>query len=88
MESVLSDLMGFSIAALVLSIITLIVFFVMASRIGKIRNSLDYFQALAMADPQNWKNMKCSACSHEFRSSKALKYVSCPKCNSNNVKSV
>lgn len=69
----------------ILVIIMIIVFFVMSGNIGKIRSILEFFRDIELKKPENWLQVKCEKCGHEFKASKALKkFVHCPNCKTIN----
>ena len=67
--------------AVILAIAMIITFFVIANRIGKILNILEFFKDLALKDPDNWINIKCEKCGKDFRVAKTITgAVNCPIC--------
>lgn len=69
------------IVSVILSLILLITFFVMAHRLKRIINVLVFFQRIENRKPENWIQIHCKNCHHEFKVSKGGKdKVICPKC--------
>ena len=65
----------------ILGLILIITFFVMANRLKRIMRVLVFFQRLENRKPENWTQIHCKNCHHEFRVSKGGKdKVICPKC--------
>ena len=83
----MGDSIGYGIAGMgfivsVISLIIIITFFVMASRLLSIKNTLKKLLDLELIKPENQVNCTCDKC-HEVHSvSKLLKgkLVNCPKC--------
>jgi hypothetical protein len=46
----------------ILTVIMIIVFFVMASKISKILNILEFFRDIELRKPENWFSLKCEKC--------------------------
>jgi len=70
----------------ILGLIVLITFFVMSHRLRRIIRLLEFFQRLENRKPENWNQIKCKNCHHEFRVSKGSKErVLCPRCKTLNV---
>ena len=67
--------------AVILAIAMIITFFVIAIRIGKILNILEFFKDLALKDPENWITIKCEKCGKDFRVAKTITgAINCPSC--------
>ncbi|MBG0859008.1 MAG: hypothetical protein IQL11_05855 [Bacteroidales bacterium] len=74
------------IASCILGLALLIIFFVMSHRLKRIVRLLEFFQRLENHKPENWIQVHCKNCHHEFRISKGSKdKVLCPKCKILNV---
>jgi predicted Zn-ribbon and HTH transcriptional regulator len=72
-----------SLLVAIIGIAMIIVFFVMASKLSKILDILEFFRDIELKNPENWSQIKCEKCGKEFRVSKALKgTVNCPECKS------
>ena len=78
----MNELNSFSgLLAAILALAMIITFFVIANRIGKILNILEFFKDLALKDPDNWINIKCEKCGKTFRVAKTISgAVNCPGC--------
>jgi len=75
----------YTILAGLIGLAALITFFVMAFKLSKILNILEFFRDIELRKPENWTQMKCEKCGHEFRISKAAKgHINCPKCKAIN----
>jgi len=73
------------ILAGLLSLVLIVTFFVMANRLGKIKDILEFFQEIELRKPENWTTMKCEKCGKDIRISKAMKgTVNCPECKTIN----
>jgi predicted Zn-ribbon and HTH transcriptional regulator len=69
----------------ILIIIMIVVFFVVASKISKILDILTFFRDIELRKPENWFNLKCEKCGHEFRVAKSMKgNINCPDCKAIN----
>jgi len=65
----------------ILVLILFITFFVMSYRLKRIMRVLVFFQRLENRKPENWIQIHCKNCHHEFKVSKGGKdKVICPKC--------
>lgn len=71
----------------IISLITLIVFFVMAYKIGRINDTLEFFKVIALKDPENWHHLTCTKCKKNFKLPLgATGTTYCPHCGEiNNV---
>ena len=71
------------IISCILGLILFITFFLIANRLKRIMRVLVFFQRLENRKPENWTQIHCKNCHHEFRVSKGGKdkdKVLCPKC--------
>jgi hypothetical protein len=76
--------MGFIVSAI--SLIIIITFFVMASRLLSIKNTLKKLLDLELIKPENQVNCTCEKCQEVYGVSKLWKgkLVKCPKCKEPN----
>jgi hypothetical protein len=69
----------------IISIALIITFFVIAYRLGKILNILEFFRDIELKNPENWITIKCEKCSKEFKVAKTVKgTINCPECKAVN----
>ena len=69
------------IVSVILGLVLLITFFVMSYRLKRIMHFLEFFQRLENRKPENWIQIHCKNCHHEFKVSKGGKdKVICPRC--------
>lgn len=72
-----------NLLAAIIAIVMIVVFFVMAGKLSKILDILEFFRDIALKDPDNWQQIKCEKCGKEFKVSKAMKNnINCPECKS------
>lgn len=65
----------------IISIIVLITFFVMSSRLKRIMDAIEGLAELEFKKPENRKIIKCEKCENEFTVSIVKKgTINCPKC--------
>jgi hypothetical protein len=70
-----------TLIAAVISIIVLITFFVMASRLKRIMEAIEGLAELEFKKPENRKSIKCENCEKEFTVSIVKKgTINCPNC--------
>ena len=74
-----------AIVSVILGLILLITFMLMAYRLKRIKNLFMFFKRLENQKPENWIQIHCRNCHHEFKISKGEKEadkakVICPKC--------
>jgi hypothetical protein len=56
----------FAFIGAIISIIMIITFFIMASRLKKIENILDVLMQLELKKPENKRQIKCETCGKEY----------------------
>lgn len=65
----------------IISIIIIVTFFVMASRLKRIMEAIEGLAELEFKKPENRKTIKCEKCENEFTVSIVKKgTIICPKC--------
>jgi predicted Zn-ribbon and HTH transcriptional regulator len=74
---------NFTILAGLISLIIIVTFFVMASRLKRIMDAIEGLAELEFKKPENRKPVKCPKCENEFTVSIMKKgTINCPKCKS------
>ena len=70
----------------ILAIIPLVVFFIMAYRLKKIRNAVEVLADIELRKPENRKTIKCEKCEKDFTVSilKRSGTINCPHCKAIN----
>jgi protein-arginine kinase activator protein McsA len=81
MDALGSTFTTIGILGFILSVLMIITFFVMASRLKKIENILDVLMQLELKKPENKKQIRCEKCGKEYSVSTMKRgYFNCAEC--------